>query len=263
MIYLQPTGGLCNRLRAIAAAKAFVRLHNLTRKITVLWVLGGELNCRYDQLFEEDEELNFIHYDSAKKFPSGRAVMLGLKRKFFCKYLEGVDGPERLDPWIDRLQKGKDVWIKTSYQFIASPIDYSFFHPKKRYVKKAADLVKSENVVGIHIRRGDNRSSIKESPLILFENKMREELNENPSALFFIATDSPEDEDRLKSRFGSSVVFQPNKDLRRDSPQGIQDALVDLLCLARCRKIYGSFWSSFSQVASYMGRNELEILHIH
>jgi hypothetical protein len=36
----------------------------------------------------------------------------------------------------------------------------------------------------------------------------------------------------------------------RDSTHGVQEALIDLYCLSKARKVLGSYLSSFSQVAS-------------
>lgn len=38
----------------------------------------------------------------------------------------------------------------------------------------------------------------------------------------------------------------------RTSTNGMEDAVIEMLCLALCEKIYGSYGSTFSNVASYI-----------
>ncbi|MDR2121881.1 MAG: hypothetical protein LBP34_02035 [Flavobacteriaceae bacterium] len=40
------------------------------------------------------------------------------------------------------------------------------------------------------------------------------------------------------------------KVLDRNLKQGIQDAVVDMFCLANTQKIYGFYWSSYSEIAA-------------
>jgi hypothetical protein len=40
----------------------------------------------------------------------------------------------------------------------------------------------------------------------------------------------------------------------------MQESVVDLFCLSRMSKIYGSYWSSFSEVAAEIGNVDLIVL---
>ncbi len=42
----------------------------------------------------------------------------------------------------------------------------------------------------------------------------------------------------------------------RDDPAAMEDAVVDLYALSRCRKIIGSYWSSFTDTAAELGSIE-------
>ena len=48
--------------------------------------------------------------------------------------------------------------------------------------------------------------------------------------------------------------------ISRTTQQGMVDALVDLVCLSRTPKIFGSYWSSFSETAAALGETELIVL---
>jgi len=77
---------------------------------------------------------------------------------------------------------------------------------------------------------------------------------------FFLATDSPEEEQDMKKLFGDRIITFAKK-LDRNNPEAIQDALVDLLCLSKTRKIIGSFYSSFSDIAADIGYIEFVARH--
>ena len=42
----------------------------------------------------------------------------------------------------------------------------------------------------------------------------------------------------------------------------MKDAYVDMLCLSKCEKIYGSFNSTFSAMAGIIGNIECEVLSL-
>ncbi len=46
------------------------------------------------------------------------------------------------------------------------------------------------------------------------------------------------------------------------SLEGIREGVADMYTLARTQKIYGSFQSSFSNIAAQLGRVPLEILKL-
>jgi hypothetical protein len=47
----------------------------------------------------------------------------------------------------------------------------------------------------------------------------------------------------------------------RNLQKGIQDAVVDMYCLAGCQKIIGSYFSSFSEVAAQINGIELNQIY--
>ena len=117
-----------------------------------------------------------------------------------------------------------------------------------------------DGTVGIHLRRTDNARARQSSPTELFLAAMEREIEMNASTRFFLATDDPEEEARLLKRFGERLIVHAKRSRRREDPLAIQDAVIDLYCLAACRRIYGSYWSSFSESAQQLGSAELIIL---
>lgn len=50
-----------------------------------------------------------------------------------------------------------------------------------------------------------------------------------------------------------AIITQSDVEFVRNSKEGIECALLDLMALSRCEKIYGSYYSSFSEVAAKWG----------
>lgn len=106
--------------------------------------------------------------------------------------------------------------------------------------------------VGIHIRRTDNRPAIGKSSTECFIECMKKELDSDPDTRFYLATDDLEEERIIRAAFPGRILSNEKRCLRRDSAEGIQDALLDLYCLANTRKIIGSYFSSFTDIAADM-----------
>lgn len=117
----------------------------------------------------------------------------------------------------------------------------------------------AENTIGVHIRRTDNVASILQSPLELFFEKVDEELDKDNHTMVYLATDSEEVKSQMKQRYGKRIIGS-SVPADRTSVTGIQDGLLDMYTLSRTRRIYGSFQSSFSEMASQIGSVPFEIL---
>ncbi|CAE8681871.1 unnamed protein product, partial [Polarella glacialis] len=114
--------------------------------------------------------------------------------------------------------------------------------------------------MSVHIRRTDHVKAITRSPDELFLDAMDACLFKDEDATFFLATDDPEVEAAMRHRFGNRLLTQRKRTLDRNSPEGIEDALLDLLLLAQGEKVIGSFRSSFSAMASHFRMVPLQIV---
>jgi len=117
--------------------------------------------------------------------------------------------------------------------------------------------------VGVHARRSDHASARAHSPDELFVQAM-EEASPRPGGArrrFFLATDCPESEELLRRRFGGRVQVLGKRTLDRSTPEGIEDAFADLLHLAQCDRIIGSYESTFSKLAALFRRRPLTVLY--
>ena len=254
MIILEPYGGLANRMRAVASALSLAREYK--KKLLVLWPMNESLNFGFYKLFVPIEGVNIIC--CTPLFYRIFRIIAGA----VCKWSFPSAQSSNVGQIIETIKNSGSVYISSCYQFYSLD-GYKCFTPVDAILDRVSSILPENctNLVGVHIRRTDNIESITMSPTELFEHAIEEEIENNPRVQFYLATDSPEEEQRLISVFGPRIIVNTCKDLRRDSQQGIVDALVDLICLSRTTKIFGSFWSSFSETAAIMG-SEKELVII-
>jgi len=262
-IIAKPLAGLANKLRVIESALSLGR--DLDCPVDVVWVPDWQMVARYDQLFEPTELFRVIDQD---KYRYGRSsfLMTGVKgqlSRLINKYYYGLDvvfneldirRQVRPGNWdIFSMVKDKVSYIDTCHNFYPYHYRFSWIRPISS-IRDAVDIVggaiRNNNCIGLHIRRTDNADSITHSPDHLFETAIREEISKDPGVVFFLATDDQRTQEHFVGLFGSDRILVHQKKFGRDSIPAIQDAVVDWLLLSKCRKLYCSFFSSFSETAA-------------
>ena len=88
---------------------------------------------------------------------------------------------------------------------------------------------------------------------------MKLAVDENTRQHFFVATDDGPTKSKLISIFGDRIHTRENVAVR-EADTGVQDAVIGLFLLASCSRLFGSYYSSFSEVAAQIGRIDLEQL---
>jgi len=80
---------------------------------------------------------------------------------------------------------------------------------------------------------------------------------------FLVASDADEIIGELAARYGAERVLHfPRTTPRRDSyraPEGIREDLIDMLLLARTRRLYASYLSTFGEAAWWLGGASAEV----
>ncbi len=248
MLIIQPIGGLCNRMRSINSAYKLAAMRG--DRLTIIWFCNQELGCSFDSIFQLNPDIRLINITSKLDM-----------RKIFYQITSQYIGNEeirtnRTGSTLDenfRSSLKKRCYIATEEHFY--PADsYALFRPLPELQQKIDAIISvfSAPTVGIHIRRTDNLPSIGNSSTDAFVTAMWEELNKNSDTYFYLATDDESEESYLRTLFPDRIISNTNKDLSRDSLRGMQDALIDLYCLASTDKIIGSFYSSFTDIAADM-----------
>ncbi|MDC0097506.1 hypothetical protein OAI37_02575 [Flavobacteriaceae bacterium] len=260
-IYLQTRGGLCNRMRAIISA--LILSKKLSKKLIVIWEVNHEVGAIFNDLFEPLDNVEFLS-KKPKIFLINKSNTLfsKLRKKMFAIAptikTENVKSFFNNNDNIDSLKKYRRILIETEHAFLFSE-DYSCFKPKKEINLLVEDKLKNINndrLIGIHIRRTDHKQAISKSPLQLFIEAIKDELKIDQNSKFFLATDDDEVKQYFINKFENSIITN-NFDLSRTSKIGIKNALLDLMILSKTKRIYGSFYSSFSETAQHIGENNL------
>lgn len=257
-IYIEPTGGLCDRL---ATFECFLNYRNKFSidELNILWNLNEELNCKYENLFKQ--------IDNVKVTNVKRCILYNYRftrriLNFFLKTYRGkrinLNNVNR-ETVIDLIQQKNKVWF-TGFIFdeIRDKMYFDEFKAINEIQEKLIVKEKSYNTIGVHIRRTDNKIAIQNSPTELFYREMDYEISLNQDIKFYCATDSEDELKNLINKYGKRVLFQQKCIRTRNSQEGIESALIDLLNLSNSLKIIGSDWSAFSGVAAKIGKIEIQ-----
>ncbi|WP_125411797.1 hypothetical protein [Leeuwenhoekiella sp. MAR_2009_132] len=267
-MHLIPVNGLCNRLRAIASAYVITKDNNT--QLNVYWEKNDDVGCSYSDLFDpipffNIEELTKQPYVYREGYKLNLYLPDFLRRIFGQRIWSAHKAEENLNKNFDFkifFRSNSWVWI-SSYNILSKkiPADYSIFKPNSSVTLKLNEQLKlfSSSTIGIHIRRTDNTASIKKSPLKKFEERIRNEIEKDPNVSFFLATDDKFVIEKFRAQFGNRILTQGTV-LNRNSLAGMVESAVDLFCLSNTKKIIGSYWSSFSTVASKLGNIPLEVI---
>ena len=125
----------------------------------------------------------------------------------------------------------------------------------KEYLNRRCSQIDWTNAIGVHIRRGDHKKAIANSPLESFLTKMRLK----PEAFFVVATDNTKVKETIEQEFLGRCFF-PAITLTRRTEEGMIQGVADFFALSKCSCIWGSYYSSFSEIASRYGAIELSIV---
>ncbi|MCH5279855.1 MAG: hypothetical protein J1E61_00190 [Lachnospiraceae bacterium] len=253
MLIIQPIGGLCNRMRAINSARILSQKRG--DRLTVIWFVNRELGCPFEKIFCPTDAFKVINiyskWDIKKLFYQGLSFLFGIFVNNEWIRSNREEG-SLTDASVSRLGT-LITYIATEEHFYPCH-DYSPFVPVDTVQKRIDSLKQSlgKSSIGVHIRRTDNLPSIGKSSTESFISSMKEALSSDPETVFYLATDDIEEEKRLREQFPGKIISNEDRDLSRDSIAGIQDAMIDLYCLASTSKIIGSYFSSFTDIAADM-----------
>lgn len=249
MLIIQPSGGLCNRMRVINSAWELAKRRK--EKMLVLWYLCPELNCPFESLFQPVKEIRILNIRSLKD-PRKLFYQITARQRFGNDDIlqNKTDGVLHED-FFKSLKS--PVYLFTWEHFYPSS-DYHFFAPTDELQRRIDAMTASfgQRSVGVHIRRTDNTVSMGKSTTEQFLALMEAELKAFPETRFFLATDDKKEEALIRKVFPGKIISNENRTLDRNSVKGMHDALLDLYCLSATDKLIGSYWSSFTDIAADM-----------
>ena len=263
-----PIGGLANRIYAITSAIGFCMDNAIRMK--VVWFKDWGMGAGFHDLFNLSPDVKYVEIKDAVwgdfyKYAKPRISNFFLpyiyqKLKFDAVYFWHNEHIS-VEEWYLSHENANNFYLFHCRKFYGNNGILNILSPKDSIQKKIDEQVKllSPYTVGIHIRRTDFAELIKHIPLSVFVEKMQEEIAIHPEVNFYVASDSSEEKEKLVRIFGDRIISVENI-LRRNIKEGIVDALIELYMLAHTRKIYGSFQSTYSSLASEIKGIPLEII---
>ena len=257
-IFIIPEGGLCNRMRVINGGLDLSQ--KLGTKSILIWCRDKSLNSTYSDLFQQldiktyETDRNSFLYKLLLFYAKKIKQCIVLDDHFILEHFRGTF-PNSFNKLI-----GNNIIIN-SCQSVTLSEDFSMFKISDDISHK---ILKIDNrTIGIHIRRTDNKMSVQYSPTKLFIQKIEEEIAKDKTIKFYLATDDLNEENYIKQKFNDKILTYPKTSLDRNNPQAIKEAVIDLYHLSKCKKIYASYYSSFSDVAAMWGNIEKEVVKLN
>lgn len=241
-LHLQVCAGFANRIRALISGLCFAEEYGL--KLVIHWFpMSPECACRFQSVLDAESLPKTVKIVTDDLYMANEVLSQEDSAKVYATW----------DKTSDLNWKSYGIF----YQNSSWNTHLRALRPS-RFVKELLDRRCAQvdwlSAIGVHIRRGDNKKSIEGSPLENFLQKMRG----NPDAVYVVATDDQKVREELALEFGGRCTF-PATVLSRKTEEGMIHGVVDFFALAKCTEIWGSYWSSFSDIAARYGSVDLTI----
>ena len=206
-----------------------------------------------------------------ESLPNGVRVIDKQKYSGWVRHLFSWKNPFRYKPGEE------DAFIKRCFSARTNPLvaytncesffpannggyDYSWLRPLSDIQEKIENEFSTFDgaSVGVHIRRTDNLWATEHSTDEKFISNIDKEIENNTKVKIFLASDDETVKVNFIKRYGKRIHTRST--IPRHTQRGVADAVVDLFLLSKMKKIYGSYRSSFSAVASRIGGANLIVV---
>ena len=275
IIDVKPMGGLANRMRCIMSAYALAC--DCGKSLRVIWYPLPELNADFSDIFMSDNLPFFLHKCNFLAFwlkycdPRKKNLYLS---KFYQKSHYDLCVSDCNDSTLaindnqkefcEKAKHAQQCLMSSGLEFYDIPDELykTIFFPSIKVQKYIDDMCSgfSESTIGVHIRRTDNAESILHSPFELFVKRIEEEMSLNPGSTFYVASDDINTKNELIKLFGERIITHDVR-LNRNNREAIIQATAEMFALSKTKKIIGSHYSSFSEMAAKIGGIDLEQLY--
>jgi hypothetical protein len=275
--YAKPVNGLCNRLLLLDSIYSFA-IENHFDQINVCWEKSpGFSDEKFDELFDMSYLPKIFSFVSDEQYISAieNKDYLVLEN-FFTQNQETLEYSFTIDMsvLIDKIANNNFCyhgyasldWIFKIQLINRYVLLQTAIKPHPKLLSKINSLQINDSYIGLHIRRTDAINSPWSKQYLKSDDNLFHEIIKNNSKNIFLSTDS-------KNTTNKFVNTYPDKNLKIHKKKFVDeaitmhehkphqsDAVVDLFCLSRASKIYGTNWSTFSMVASILGNKDLEIV---
>lgn len=280
LLFVHAMHGLGNRMRAIGSALAFAR--NTRRVPVIIWESDAHIAAEFDALFNVSDLVLVKRFIPKWPFKDLHEYDASWNEFKFYNYMEMEEGAKKGE--VIKNEPEKHMYYKGAY--IMEAPDYSWWEAENEELKKLRpiriveeNLGKLEeqglsNAIGVHIR---NRTLAKDIKNVDFNDEYGSEAaakmehwrtmssyntflsemarilrEEDKSAKFYIATDTFEILAIMNEQFPGRILCTERKCDDRDS-ECVKYAVIDMYALSRTKRLLGSNWSSYTEMAERLG----------
>lgn len=276
--------GLGNRLRALASCMSFAK--ETSRELVIVWEPDSHIEARFTDLYKTPM---VVLEKMPVKWPfEGVEKWDNVWSRFkFHNYMEmeghgAIKGEKIVDiPNKHMYFKGAYIMEVDNYELTNWDKDNAMLRTLEP-VDDVGAMVRSleskglgtDDIVGLHVRNRTLEKDIKNVDFIKeygdeatrtmdmwrhksgVHNFMRlidQLVKERPSTKFFVATDTFEVLGELEKVYGTDRILSFKRTCDDRDGACVRYALADLYALSKCKSLYGSNWSSFTEVAMRLG----------
>lgn len=253
ILIVEPTNGLCNRLRAIASG----------------WILSQKTNRTLRVLWNANKDIGYAHfYDLFEKNKNNEHLIIddtfNTEHKQVSIYTAGIQTEVSLVPKI--IDDHSDVVMLKQTGGNYTPLQISikeFNNLKSEFYKslipapdvtqKINDFMKKneltsyetfKNVLGVHIRKTDRKKFTPKTEVFA------DAVNRSHHSAILVCSDDPQEILKLQQLIKQKKILQINNcTFARDNIHDIKQALVEWTLLSKCERIVYSQSSSFGYEA--------------
>jgi len=278
-------GGISNRIKCLISLQRLQKEHN--RKIFLYWPLNHTCGAKFSDLFKnrideiDTKDITEILNKDSKRLNENSLTIEESREKFLItgtwKFILKKSELVK-NPFLEKRRESNENGIDLNFSDVPEEIKkdilnyLKFLKPIKWINEEIEKFDKKYNLnkmIGVHIRRGDFADRKVSPGRVSSDDKFIERikvlLKENSNTQFFLCTDSKDIEDKMKRIFGNKIIMYPKTNFSRTDVRATQEGLIDLILLSKTKHIIGTYRSTFTEMAWWMGncKPKIEIIVDH
>eukprot|EP00737_Agarophyton_chilense_P001047 gb/GEZJ01001162.1/.p1 GENE.gb/GEZJ01001162.1/~~gb/GEZJ01001162.1/.p1 ORF type:complete len:524 (-),score=80.65 gb/GEZJ01001162.1/:1324-2895(-) len=280
LLFVHCMHGLGNRLRAIGSALAFAR--NTRRVPVIIWESDAHIAAEFDALFNTSDIVLLNRFIPKWPFKDLHQYDKSWTEFKFYNYMEMEDGASKGE--LIKNDPSKHLYYKGAYVLEAP--EYSWWEVDNEELRnlEPVEMVRNhlkdlesqdlKNSIGVHIRNRTLEKDIKNvnfneeygseaastmehwrtmSSYKTFIAEMERILDEEDNDVkFYVATDTFKILAIMNEKFPGKILRTERNCDDRDS-ECVKYAVIDMYALSRTKRLLGSNWSSYTEMAERLG----------
>ncbi len=269
-LIVRVSSGLMSRCYSMAEAHRLAKKYN--RELIVLWMREFDCPCDYEDLFDieqfDDIESKFVNLKYHVKWPDsliGRIKFLRsgvyyrlVEKKYQkdCKvYFQGRKRQKvkNLTEFDENLLSDSNDYYIDCYNMGTASTDLSVLKFRQELYMEASSVLGKDEYIGIHIRRREYTQRIMTAKIDFFVKRLDAQIAQNKNVKFYIASNDASVKEIFSALYPGKVKKSGGELLQWDTLEGLRAAVVDVICLSKCKAIIGSNGSAFGGFAAQLG----------